>query len=230
MNLDPRRCSLLAGSIILAFTSVAVARSEKPFIPAQWPDRCISEKVHETQQDRHWYASDKIYHYVAMRDVPELRKLLKPNSLKNKIPGPVQYLVVAAGPSKPRFGDPIDQQEQNRVQARWGGIVIDLLLKAGADPNDGNPLITASYAAPRMKGYAGKIVSQFLNAGSDPNRRNNNGWTALMFAADNGSTDIARQLLAHGARTDYRNCAGQTAADIAKARGHAPLVKLLRPR
>jgi ankyrin repeat protein len=50
-----------------------------------------------------------------------------------------------------------------------------------------------------------------------------------MYAAENGSSDIATLLLKHKARTDFKNCAGQTAADIAAAKGHKALANRLRP-
>jgi ankyrin repeat protein len=45
-----------------------------------------------------------------------------------------------------------------------------------------------------------EIVVTLLTAGANPNKRNRNGVTALWLANDFGLSDIATQLVSHGAR------------------------------
>jgi hypothetical protein len=194
------------------------------------PNMCQNIKYVETDKDREWYAKDDIYYHVASRHYNVLKAKLKPKSLKSAKPGPVSYLAVAALPTRPRFGEPLDDYKVPNLHRMWGREIVKLLLDAGVDPNAGRPLLTAAYAARKDAKISQDITRQLLNAGADPNTRNDNGWTALMFAAEAGSMDITKQLLKHGARTDYRNCAGQSAADIALKNKHPALARLLAPR
>ena len=53
-----------------------------------------------------------------------------------------------------------------------------------------------------------------LEAGSDPNKAEEDGWTALMFAAKNCHDLCARALLEAGAQQDVKNSSGDTALSI----------------
>ena len=53
------------------------------------------------------------------------------------------------------------------------------------------------------------------------------GKTALMGAAMNGHAVVVRRLLAHGASSKTVNEFGETALDLAKARGHAECAEAL---
>lgn len=53
------------------------------------------------------------------------------------------------------------------------------------------------------------------------------GYTPLMFAAENKNVEMARLLLKNGARSDYRSLKGHTALSIAKAKEHHEMVALL---
>jgi uncharacterized protein len=102
------------------------------------------------------------------------------------------------------------------------------LLSAGADPNAlaRNPtkLRPLNSAAASHKAA---IVRMLLAAGADPNGRQEQGFTALMEAGNNGDVAMAKALLEHGADKSLRSDAGKTAADLARAKGHTELAQLL---
>ena len=52
------------------------------------------------------------------------------------------------------------------------------------------------------------------------NAQNNEGWTALMIAAEHGHTGIVNTLLQRGANTNIGNRNGGTAFLIARSKGH----------
>lgn len=69
-------------------------------------------------------------------------------------------------------------------------------------------------------------VARLLGKGADPNRHNDAGATALMWAA--GSLEIARLLVEHGAAVNARSDDGRTPLAIASMQaGNAAVVKLL---
>ncbi|XP_061176524.1 NAD-capped RNA hydrolase NUDT12-like isoform X2 [Saccostrea echinata] len=58
-------------------------------------------------------------------------------------------------------------------------------------------------------------LSFLLNGTVNVDQKNDKGWTALMFAARHGQTDIIKKLLEKGCDTNIVNKTGQTAQDIA---------------
>ena len=106
-----------------------------------------------------------------------------------------------------------------------------LLIDHGADvhavsPTFGNVTPLHSAAA----GGSAEIVHLLLEAGADPNVRQNGGFTALHAAAQNGDAAMARDLLGHGAEVDPATEDGLTALSIAEEQGHDEVVTLLRER
>lgn len=59
-------------------------------------------------------------------------------------------------------------------------------------------------------------VVRMLDAGQDINMQNEEGWTALHVAAEDGNERMVRYLLARGARTDIKTKTGRTAYDVAE--------------
>jgi ankyrin repeat protein len=106
-----------------------------------------------------------------------------------------------------------------------------LLIDHGADvhavsPTFGNVTPLHSAAA----GGSAEIVHLLLEAGADPNVRQNGGFTALHAAAQNGDLVMTRDLLDHGAEVDPSTEDGRTALAIAEEQGHDEVAALLRER
>jgi ankyrin repeat protein len=64
--------------------------------------------------------------------------------------------------------------------------------------------------------------------GIDVNRPENDGWTPLMFAANNNRVEITRMLLLAGANRDARSLQGLGAVGIARDRGFNEVSALLK--
>jgi len=72
------------------------------------------------------------------------------------------------------------------------------------------------------------VIEQLLAAGAEIDGVNNTGFSALHHAAEAGSPDAARVLIAHGADVGLTNFAGRAPVETAWARGHDQLVQILR--
>jgi len=72
------------------------------------------------------------------------------------------------------------------------------------------------------------IVHAFLAKGASANARDDQGGTALHWAAGRGAPDVVALLLAHGADRNQRDGAGRTALDVAEKRGKADAAAILR--
>ena len=70
-------------------------------------------------------------------------------------------------------------------------------------------------------------VSRMVEQGQDINAQNDEGWSALHVAAEDGNEAMVRWLLAHGARPDLKTGRGRTAYDVAE--GYAGVRAALRP-
>ncbi|XP_060569249.1 NAD-capped RNA hydrolase NUDT12-like [Ruditapes philippinarum] len=71
-------------------------------------------------------------------------------------------------------------------------------------------------------------VKIFLKGSLNVNIRNDHGWTALMFAARNGHTNIVKELLNNNVDASMINSTGQTSLDIALFWNHSDVAKLLQ--
>lgn len=105
-----------------------------------------------------------------------------------------------------------------------------LALRCGADPDavasDGSLLRPLHSAAASR---SADIARMLLDAGADPDARQQGGFTALHAAALHGDLALAELLLERGADPALATDAGESAADLAR-RGHAPLLALLDAR
>ena len=103
-----------------------------------------------------------------------------------------------------------------------------LLLAQGADPAraSNNPMkVQPLHAA--VAGRNVECVQAILDAGADPNARQQVGYTPLMGAASAGREDIADLLLERGADRSLQSEDGKTAASVASGHGHHRLARKL---
>lgn len=71
-------------------------------------------------------------------------------------------------------------------------------------------------------------VAELINKGADINAKDNDGKTALIYAADKGHTEIATLLIDKGANVNAKSNGGKTALMLARAIGHEDIVQLLK--
>lgn len=106
--------------------------------------------------------------------------------------------------------------------------MVGLLLDRGADIHAGH---RRGFTALRVASHYGKAetVELLLERGalSDIDRQDAMKYAPLMWAANCGSEKMVRTLLSYGARTDLTNENGETAADVARSRGHDNLASII---
>ncbi|MCA9136825.1 MAG: ankyrin repeat domain-containing protein [Planctomycetales bacterium] len=140
----------------------------------------------------------------------------------------VVKLLVDAG------ADPVNPSQKGEpspisLAAQNGKLeLVDFLLQAGADPNiQSDNGFDALMEASRVKGAAQpEIVRRLLSAGADYFHASKVGWTALMCAAQFGSSDVIQVLVEHGADVNWVTEAG-TALTSAAKNNRADNAKLL---
>lgn len=113
--------------------------------------------------------------------------------------------------------------------------MVEELLRSGADPNVHNDqgrtaLMYAAYLTGRLGKDRASIAAALLMAGAKPDATSSgdSGATALMVAAHNGSSDLVRILLEHGANKAAIDKNGRTALEIAKLKGHTKVEQILQ--
>jgi len=107
--------------------------------------------------------------------------------------------------------------------------IVEFLLKNGADVK------TAAHNAQKVTALHGavarrdvEIVKMLLEAGADPNARQERGFVPLHDAAANGHAALVELLLKHGAHAHAKTDDGKTAGDMAADRGHKELAEKLK--
>lgn len=110
--------------------------------------------------------------------------------------------------------------------------IANLLINAGANvlARTTNALDNQAIHAAVAGNKAGVRVASteaLVKAGAAVNERQSGGFTPLMSAAQNGDTEVARLLLAHGADPSLRDDEGRSAADHARTAGHPEIAALL---
>ncbi|MBQ9389089.1 MAG: ankyrin repeat domain-containing protein, partial [Synergistaceae bacterium] len=117
--------------------------------------------------------------------------------------------------------------------------VAELLMKNGADADVNAALIDATLrkskqAAEFFRTHGADVkvaeIAEFLrnNHAADVKAKNNDGETALVWAAKKGYAEVAELLLKHGAGVNAKDKQGYTALMRAAKKGHADVAKLLR--
>ena len=107
--------------------------------------------------------------------------------------------------------------------------IVEFLLKNGADVKTAarnTQKVTALHGAVARRDV--DITKLLLDAGADPNARQERGFVPLHDAAANGIIPLVELLLQHGARPDAKTDDGKTAADMAAERGHQDLAAKLK--
>nr|NDG06401.1 ankyrin repeat domain-containing protein [Oxalobacteraceae bacterium] len=89
----------------------------------------------------------------------------------------------------------------------------------------------SEYCTPLMMAAAlgdAELIQTLLNAGADPNERNQNGTTALMMAAEHNHISVVRVLL-HNPKTqvNVKDSVGRDALSYSAARGNLEMFALL---
>ncbi|MEO1335022.1 MAG: ankyrin repeat domain-containing protein, partial [Myxococcota bacterium] len=102
--------------------------------------------------------------------------------------------------------------------------VVDLLLRAGADPNAVDWSETPPLVGAAAQGHL-RVIDRLLTAGARVDA--GTGFTALEEAVVNGHADVVRRLLRADADVDRRNEDGGTVLMLAAATGCLPIVRLL---
>lgn len=103
-----------------------------------------------------------------------------------------------------------------------------LLLERGADPDAAslNPMRVAPlHSAVATRRHS--IIARLLEHGANPNARQQEGWTVLHGAANEGELATVELLLEHGADPRARHDGGKSAADIAREKGHEEIARRL---
>ena len=105
--------------------------------------------------------------------------------------------------------------------------MVDLLLKAGANPKAANREGSTPLWLACINGDSG-IIDSLLKAGADPNEKLPLGRTPLMAAARTGDVDSMKVLLDKGAEVNVKETLrGTTPLMWAADEGHAPAIKFL---
>jgi len=103
------------------------------------------------------------------------------------------------------------------------------LLATGADPSvhaTGFGGVAPLHSAVASRSHA--IVAMLLDAGADPNARQERGYRPLHGTAFHGLTETADLLIAHGADPTLKDDSGADAADLAEKAGNAAFAAHLR--
>jgi len=99
--------------------------------------------------------------------------------------------------------------------------MVEVLIEAGAEVNDGKSLHTAVHFGRR------EIVKILIAAGADVNVKTGSGWTALHMAAHISNAKIVNALLESGADINTSDTEERTPLHLAVAEGHIKTIKAL---
>ena len=122
-----------------------------------------------------------------------------------------------------------EEPNQKLLEASDSGDheVVSRLLNEGAEVSSKNSDGNLGIHLSAVKGHE-KVVAEFLRKGQDVNIRSGQfNSSPLMWAAQEGHTNVIRLLLDHGAQIDLHNEGGETALTIAAYNSHSEAVSEL---
>jgi ankyrin repeat protein len=104
-----------------------------------------------------------------------------------------------------------------RAVARKQRRLVDLFLRAKADPNVGDSFSGRTPLLHALSAGETTLVNLLLTAGADPGKPDRNGVTPVMIAAANGRTELVETLLKKGADLNATDISGRSAIHYAIA-------------
>lgn len=110
--------------------------------------------------------------------------------------------------------------------AAFSSPLVEVLLRAGADPNISGGVTTPLVEA-AARGDSATVVL-LLASGADPNLSDAGDSTPLMAASKRGELTIVSALLQAGARVNQRSKLGSSALALAQAGGHEEIATALQ--
>ncbi|MEG3641072.1 ankyrin repeat domain-containing protein [Magnetococcus sp. PR-3] len=84
------------------------------------------------------------------------------------------------------------------------------------------------YDAPSVELRMRQVKYPFVMSDAQDEKRDLKGYTDLMWAAENGHSVLVAELLAAGSDPRATNWWGQSALELARAKGHEQIVALLK--
>jgi len=90
------------------------------------------------------------------------------------------------------------------------------------------PSASTAFPTPRTSSFDADVVTRLISSEINIDQQDSNGWSALMFMAMWDKTNLAEDLLRHGANKQLKDKRKDTATDIAKANGHKKLAKFIK--
>lgn len=107
------------------------------------------------------------------------------------------------------------------------GVDLDILSEEDDEPNGETALmqVAGSFFA---TGKRAQVIKMLADAGASVNLKNQQGYTALMYAAIAGYEDAIKALIAVGANLNARDNSGNTAMMLADAKKYRKIVRLLQ--
>ena len=119
--------------------------------------------------------------------------------------------------------------ETELVSAVWENdeAAIRNLLATGADVNALDKAVDATALAAAATAGKVELVRLLVDAGADPNVRNQSGQTALMGLDDDATAEIVNLLVAAGAKVNLKDEDGDSALHVAAAESGSEVVQAL---
>jgi ankyrin repeat protein len=120
------------------------------------------------------------------------------------------------------FDCPVDGKAMHEVAAKKSDACAKLLRAATSAEGASSRLLEACEAGRT------RAVEAMLAGGADVAATDDDGWTALHFAASEGGADLCELLLSRGLRADAKAKDGSTPIDLAEEEEHDEAMEVLK--